>query len=45
MDYFYANLLHPMDKGEALQQAVEKMREEYPDPFYWAPFIVTGDWK
>ena len=45
MKYFYENFSKGMDKGESLRQAELKLMAEYPHPFYWAPFILTGDWK
>jgi len=46
MNDFYQNLRDgKMDKLEALRQAQIKMLRgsEYPDPFFWAPFILIGD--
>ncbi len=36
-----------MDKVEAIQKAqLEVMKtKEYEHPYYWAPFILVGDWK
>jgi CHAT domain-containing protein len=45
MTYFHKNLANHMDKAEALRQAELKLMAEYPKPFFWAPFILTGDWK
>jgi len=46
MREFYKNL-YPgkMDKLEALRQAQIKMLRglEYPEPYYWAPFILIGE--
>ena len=30
---------------EALRQARLKMRSEKPHPYYWAPFILVGQWR
>lgn len=38
---FYRNLA-TMDKVEALRQAQLASRREYPHPFYWAAFQLTG---
>jgi len=29
----------------AFQQATLTLREKHPDPYYWAPFILAGDWR
>jgi CHAT domain-containing protein/tetratricopeptide (TPR) repeat protein len=33
----------PIDKAEALRQAKKALREKYPEPFHWAPFVFLGD--
>jgi CHAT domain-containing protein/tetratricopeptide (TPR) repeat protein len=46
MKDFYQNLRDgKMDKLEALRQAQIKMihGSAYPDPYYWAPFVLFGD--
>jgi CHAT domain-containing protein/tetratricopeptide (TPR) repeat protein len=32
-----------LSKALAFQQAVLELREQQPDPYYWAPFILIGD--
>lgn len=46
MGAFYKNL-QTMPKDEALQQAQVTLltTERFSDPFYWAPFYLTGDWR
>jgi len=46
MQYFYSNL-ETMGTAEALQLAQLSLssEESYADPFYWAPFVVLGDWR
>jgi len=46
MQRFYANL-ESMGTAEALQLAQLSLSqdENYSDPFYWAPFVVMGDWR
>ncbi len=41
MDYFYGNLVTQMP-ADALKDAQLKLMQEYPSPFYWAPFYLTG---
>ena len=42
MGSFYRHLLASSNKAQALQQAMYEVRERYPHPFYWAPFILIG---
>lgn len=46
MEDFYKNL-RTMPKDEALQQAQISLlnMDRFSDPFYWAPFYLTGDWR
>jgi len=46
MSHFYRNIVqNNMDRAEALRQAELTLMKEYPDPFHWAPFILTGNWE
>lgn len=50
MTHFYAHLKQSegRNKGRALQAAMRELREKeekYRHPFYWAPFILVGDWR
>ena len=38
---FYNNL-SKMSKDEALRQAQLKVKKQYPPPYYWAAFLLTG---
>jgi CHAT domain-containing protein len=40
---FYCRILKGEPRAEALRQAQRKMKERYPDPFYWGAFICQGD--
>ena len=42
---FYGLLKSGEDKATALQKAQEKIMEDYPHPYYWAPFVLVGDWE
>jgi CHAT domain-containing protein len=44
---FYKNLKNGEDKATALQQAQIKIMEKegYSNPYYWAPFVLVGDWE
>ncbi|HXU38170.1 MAG TPA: tetratricopeptide repeat protein [Blastocatellia bacterium] len=43
MKSFYGHLTQGMSKAEALQAAQTETRKRYPDPYYWAAFVLTGD--
>jgi CHAT domain-containing protein len=48
MIYFYGNLKdNDMNKLDALRHAQLSMldHEQYAHPFYWAPFVLIGDWQ
>lgn len=47
MEQFYKNWQKGMSKPEALRQAqiTLKAMPQYRHPFYWAPFVMIGDWK
>jgi len=56
MESFYQNLKRGLSKAEALRQAklatmhstidlkATGMRQDLASPFFWAPFILVGDW-
>lgn len=43
MREFYQSFQHNSDKAEALQQAMLKTMQKYPDPYYWAAFTLIGE--
>lgn len=44
MQHFYKSLSDGNSKTQALRQAkLTMLSQDYPSPFYWAPFILTGD--
>jgi CHAT domain-containing protein len=43
MERFYTHLRSGMAKAQALRQAQIEIRVEYPHPYYWAAFVLTGD--
>ena len=47
MKHFYRGLLrHGLHPAEALRQAqIELRREGWTAPYYWAPFVLQGDWS
>jgi CHAT domain-containing protein len=42
MREFYRGLKNGLKPGGALRASEIAVREKYPHPFYWAPFVVTG---
>ncbi len=42
MKRFYTNLKNGMPKRDALRQAQLDTRKEFPHPFFWAAFFLTG---
>ena len=42
MGAFYRHLQSSSNKAQALQLAMREVRDRYPHPFYWAPFILIG---
>ncbi len=46
MQNFYSHLKEGKSKAESLRLAREEMRKsKYAHPFYWAGFVLNGDWK
>jgi CHAT domain-containing protein len=44
---FYKHLKEGKSKAIALQQAQINIMQkpEYSHPYYWAPFVLVGDWE
>ncbi len=42
MESFYGHLRSSPHKARAMQLAMQDLRERYPHPFHWAPFILVG---
>jgi hypothetical protein len=42
MTEFYKEWQGGSNRARALQSAIRTVRETYPHPFYWAPFILVG---
>jgi CHAT domain-containing protein/tetratricopeptide (TPR) repeat protein len=42
MKSFYRRLSEGHDQALALQRAMMDLREEYPHPYHWAPFLLVG---
>jgi CHAT domain-containing protein len=48
MGEFYKNLvIKNLDKTNALRKAKLTMlkNEKFANPYYWAPFVIVGDWR
>jgi hypothetical protein len=43
MEHFYTHLREGVGKAAALRQAQLEVREAYPEPHYWAGFVLSGD--
>jgi tetratricopeptide (TPR) repeat protein len=43
MERFYIHLRAGSDKAEALRQAQQDVRKQYPHPYYWSGFVLSGD--
>ena len=39
---FYTFMLQGLPKAKAMQKAMLKLRETYPHPYHWAPFLLIG---
>ncbi|NES82628.1 MAG: CHAT domain-containing protein, partial [Moorea sp. SIO2B7] len=48
MKFFYqelANTQKPITKAEALRRAQVKLLDnQYKEPYYWAPYVLVGNW-
>lgn len=42
MRHFYGHYSHNHNKSLALRLAMQDLRDRYPHPYYWAPFILAG---
>lgn len=40
---FYTHLKEGLDKAESLRIAQADIRRQFPNPYYWAGFVLTGD--
>ncbi|MBS1859013.1 MAG: CHAT domain-containing protein [Acidobacteria bacterium] len=44
MGNFYRHLAAAQqDRASALRSAIQELRADYPHPYYWAPFLVAGE--
>jgi len=43
MEHFYTYLLEGISKVDALRLAQLDVREEHPNPYFWAGFVLSGD--
>jgi len=44
MERFYTHLRAGVPKAEALRLAQMETRKEHPEPYYWAGFVLVGDY-
>ncbi|MEL6352627.1 MAG: CHAT domain-containing protein [Cyanobacteria bacterium J06627_28] len=46
MDGFYQGLQQGLTKAQALQRSQQRLLTEagYPAPYYWAPYVLVGNW-
>ena len=42
MEAFYGHLLESQRPADALRLAQLELRERYPHPYHWAPFLLVG---
>jgi CHAT domain-containing protein len=45
MKRFYLHLKENNSKSQALRLAQMDIIDKYPHPFFWAPFVLIGDWN
>ncbi|MBZ5554598.1 MAG: CHAT domain-containing protein [Acidobacteriia bacterium] len=43
MKSFYSHLPGSPNKSKAVQLAIRDLRQNYPHPYYWAPFVMIGN--
>jgi CHAT domain-containing protein len=43
MTNFYARLHQASSVASALREAQLELRQQHPNPYYWAAFTLTGD--
>lgn len=42
MKAFYGRLYNHAERALALREAMQELRDRYPHPYYWAPFVLVG---
>jgi CHAT domain-containing protein len=42
MTLFYRRLGQSKNNAATLGEAAKELRERYPHPYYWAPFVLVG---
>lgn len=43
MRRFYRHLAHGTPRARALQRTMAELRQSYPNPYHWAPFVLVGN--
>jgi CHAT domain-containing protein len=45
MDDFYKRLAGGASVADAVGEARKVIRSQPPPPYYWAPFVLIGQWR
>jgi CHAT domain-containing protein len=45
MKEFYIRLTKGSSKAEALRSAQLVTKKEYPNPYYWSPLVLVGEYS
>jgi CHAT domain-containing protein/tetratricopeptide (TPR) repeat protein len=45
MSAFYRHVRHQDNRSWAVREAMREVRDQYPHPFYWSPFVLVGKYR